>query len=299
MEKSASQRSHVSAAAYIKDLILLVKPNVLFMNALMTLGGFAIAPRSDLLLCLKAIVGTALAIASAGILNMYLERDTDGLMKRTADRPLPQKRVSPAVALTIGLICGIASMVVLYFTVNPLTALLAFAALFVYAGIYTPLKTVTPLALQIGAFAGAMPPLMGWTAATGKIELPGLALCAVLYIWQLPHVIAISIYRREDYEKAGIRTIVVVAGSERSALHAFIYTIFLMFVAALPVVIGMAGWAYLTLSIIAGLFFLRSAFICMRNSSGENARIMFFTSLFYLPSLIAGFAVDAIVKQFI
>ncbi|HNJ36284.1 MAG TPA: protoheme IX farnesyltransferase, partial [Leptospiraceae bacterium] len=180
---------------FLKELALLTKPNVLVMNALMTLGGLAMASRMDVSLGLKTMVGTVLAIAAAGTLNMYLERDADGLMKRTADRPLPAHRIGASVALISGLAMSTLSILELYFLVNPLTCLLAIAALLIYVCVYTPMKYKSPVALHVGSIAGAIPPLMGWTAARNEIQVGGLVLFAILYFWQLPHVTAISIYR--------------------------------------------------------------------------------------------------------
>lgn len=278
------------ALAFVKELVLLTKPNVLFMNALMTLGGLAMAARIDIALSIKAMIGTALAIAAAGTLNMYLERDTDGLMKRTAGRPLPGKRIAAKTALFFGLITATVSLVVLYFMVNPLTAVLAAVALVVYVCLYTPMKYKSPYALHIGSIAGAMPPLMGWTAATGRIESGGLVLFALLYFWQLPHVVAISIYRNDDYAAAGIRTLPAVLGPVRAARHGFAYTIVLFFAGLLPLLMGMAGILYAVVSVLAYLYFFRWAWLCLRNPAGETPRKMFFASLIYLPVIVAALA---------
>ncbi len=278
----------------LADFWALTKPSIVRMNVLMTLGGWVLADASfrDLTL-LWTLLGTALAVASANAMNMYLERDIDGLMTRTANRPLPAGRMHPPVAAVFGAVLGLGSLALLGLAVNVLTAGLALAALVLYVAVYTPMKRKGPIALLIGAVPGAAPPLMGWTAATGQIELPGLVLFAILVAWQIPHFIAIALYRQDDYERAGVKVMPIVRGERVAKVQALAWTTALVPLSLLLIPLEVAGWIYGSVALVAGLWFLSWSVRGMKADAGVPwARRFFFASLVYLPLLVLGLVVD-------
>lgn len=294
-EATASPR--VRGLSVVSELWQLTKPKVTRMNLFMTLGGLALAGASfKSWLILWTVLGTALAVASANALNMYLERNTDGLMARTANRPLPTGRLAPWAALAFGVLLGVASLVVLAVAVNLVTTLIAGAAILLYVLVYTPMKRLSPLALVVGAVPGAAPPLMGWTAETGSIDLPGLVLFAILLVWQLPHFIAIALYRQTDYERAGVRAVPIVRGDRVAKAQALAWTTALVPISLLLVPLEVAGFIYGSVALIAGLWFLSWSLRGLRRDAGVPwARRFFFASLVYLPVLVLGLVVDVAV----
>ena len=280
----------------VRDLIALAKPRVTLLNMIIAVFGMFMAPqRPDLVTMLLAVLGIACAVASANTLNMVWERDTDGLMKRTADRPLPSGRLSVVPAAISGVVLAIVSMAFLILGVNGLPALLAGAAIVPYAFVYTPLKRITPLALLSGAVPGAAPPLLGWTAATGTIDGGGLTLFLILLVWQLPHFLAITLYLKSDYERAGIRTVSTVRGDQAAKVQALAYATLLIPVSLLPVSFGLGGWVYISIALALGVWFWSIGLKGLRPRSGARwARRFFLASLLYLPALMAVLMVDAI-----
>ncbi|HEU4731012.1 MAG TPA: heme o synthase, partial [Kofleriaceae bacterium] len=189
------------------DLVALVKPRIMIMALVTTAGAMSLAPGVvPAGRALWLILGTALIVGSANTLNMWLEREIDCLMVRTRNRPLPQRRLDPRTALAFGAIQGALSLPALAM-VNLVTAALGLVALVTYVGVYTPMKQRSHWATWIGAIPGALPALMGWTAATGKIQPGGLAVFGVLFFWQIPHFHAIALYRQRDYDAAGLKTL--------------------------------------------------------------------------------------------
>lgn len=282
----------------LADLLTLTKPNIVVMCLTMTVAGMWLAPgRLDWFTALWTLLGTALAIGSANALNMYLERDIDALMTRTRHRPLPAGRLDPRTALLFGLLLGALSIALLAPLVNGITALLAGFAIVTYVLVYTPLKRRTHWAMPIGTIPGAMPPLLGWTAVTGSIELPGLVLFAILAFWQVPHYIAISIYRRSDYERGGIRALPIVRG-ERAARRQALAIAALLLPASLALVpLGVVGWAYLIPVAAAGLFFFGVGVLRLTERAGlKGARQFFFASLIYLPALGVGLMANLVFR---
>jgi protoheme IX farnesyltransferase len=277
--------------------IVLTKPTITALSVLMAAGGLVLAPvKLNLLTAVLALLGTAFAVASANVLNMYLERETDGLMKRTRSRPLPSGRMNPNAALGFGIGLGVAAMLLLAIGVNVITAVLGCFALLAYVFVYTPLKRKTPLALIIGAVPGAIPPLMGWTAATGEISAPGLVLFAILLLWQLPHFLAIAMYSKADYARAGILTVPVVRGDRVARLQALAYATMLVPVSLLLVPLGVAGWLYFSVASAVGVWFALKGFRGFTPAAGTRwARQFFFASLIYLPVLTAGLMLDALI----
>lgn len=276
------------------DLWQLTKPGVTRMCLLTTAGGLALAPgHIGWLAGLGTVLGAALAVGGANAANMWWERDTDKLMARTRRRPLPTGRVSPVVALAFAIALSLGSLVVLSIAANLLTAGLALFALVGYVLVYTPLKYKTPLALVIGAVPGAIPPLLGWTAVTDSLDPGGLVLFGILLVWQIPHFLAISLYRKSDYAKAGIRVVPVVRGDAVAKIQAVGWAMILVPLSAMLTPLGVAGSLYMWFAMLLGMVFLGWAFTGLDNRAGARwARGYFLASLIYLPALALALAVD-------
>ncbi|MEZ4266048.1 MAG: heme o synthase [Myxococcota bacterium] len=283
--------------ATIRDYAELTKPSITRMCLLMTAAGLGLAPGdASLTVIIGALAGTALAVGSANALNMWWERKSDRLMVRTRTRPLAEERISPVAALVFSLCVGVAGLALLAITTNALTTLLGFIALASYVLIYTPLKYRTPLALVIGAVPGAMPPLMGWTAVTNSLDAPGLVLFGILLLWQMPHFLAISLFRKHDYARAGIRIVPVVRGDEVARRQAVAWATGLVPVSLLLTPLGVTGTLYLVIALMSGLAFLGFAITGLRQTTGPSWAYRFFiASLIYLPLLTAGFVLDRLV----
>jgi protoheme IX farnesyltransferase len=284
-----------SLAGIVRDLVSLTKPRITLLVVVTAAGGMWLAPeRPALVAALVALLATALVVSSANALNCWMERDSDRHMSRTAKRPLPAGRLDARLALGFGLGLGAVAVPALSLAVNPLTGLLGAFALVSYVWIYTPLKQRSWTALLVGAVPGALPPLMGWTAATGKLELPGIVLFGILFLWQVPHFIAIALFRREEYERAGIRVMPSVLGERRAKLHAVLYCAALVPLSLLLVPLGVAGKIYAAVALVLGAVFLGVCVRGLRPGAGAAwARKLFGISLVYLTLLFAALVVDA------
>ena len=233
------------------------KPRVTTMVVFTTAIGLWLAPGTiGLARTAILLAGTTLLVASANMLNSWYERDTDALMVRTRTRPIPSGRMDPWVGLATGIGLGVFAIPLLAVAINPLTALLGMIAHATYVLAYTPLKRVTPFALEVGAIPGAIPPLMGWTAATGALALPGWFLFAVLFFWQLPHFLAIAIYLEEDYRRGGLEVLSVSRGAATASRRLALYTIAVVAVSLFAQPLGLAGPAYTWIAAILGLGFV-------------------------------------------
>jgi len=267
------------------DLVALVKPRIMVMALLTAAGAMSLAPG---MVATSAAVwllaGTALIVGSANTLNMWLERDIDCLMARTKNRPLPGGRLHANTALAFGALQGIAALPLLA-VAGPIPAALGLLALILYVGAYTPMKQRSHWSVWLGAVPGAMPALMGWTTATGRIDLAGLAVFGVLFFWQVPHTHAIGIYRQREYDAAGLKTLPSTHGlaTARRAILAFL--VVQVAVSVLPAYFGVAGTAYLITAIALGAMVLAQGF--GGDGSAKWARNVFLTSIVYLPILFA------------
>lgn len=279
----------------LRDIIALAKPRISTFVLITCAGGLWLAP-GDLSLptLIAALLGTIGIVAAANALNCYLERDSDKHMLRTRSRPLPAGRLQPAWALGFGALMTLISLPLLALAVNSVTALLAAIALVSYVWVYTPMKQHSPAALLVGAIPGAMPPLMGYTAVTGRIEWPGLVLFAIMFVWQVPHFIAISIYRRREYEKAGIITLPTKRGPIIARRHLIAWAIVLLPTSLLLVPLQAAGPIYAAIVTLLGLIFIAYG---LRGRTDPNpgrwARAVFLYSLIYITVLFAALLVDA------
>lgn len=289
MSISESTTQVAKQATILSDLGELSKARLSFLVLLTTLVGFLFAWNGpmDYTLLASTLLGTALSAAGAAALNQWLERDLDSMMPRTADRPLPARRMHPSDALLFGLLCSGSGVALLALLVNPLTAVLSFLTITIYALLYTPLKRVSELNTLLGAVPGALPPLLGWTAATGHTGLGGWILFLILWFWQMPHFLAIAWLYRDQYEAAGFRMI-----STRdpegcaTAWQALIYSAALLAVTLLPGLLGFASpwYFFAALALGAAMLFLAGDFVRRRDIG--SARRLFFGSIIYLPLLL-------------
>jgi len=278
------------AAAFVE----LTKPRITFLIVLTSAAGFALASTNiNYLGMLSAMFGIGLLSSGIATLNQYMERDLDGLMRRTADRPLPTGKLYPWEALVFGIGLTVAAEIYLAVLVNPLSALLGLTVIAGYLFGYTPLKTRTSLSTLVGAFPGAVPPLVGWTAARGELSLEGWVLFAILFLWQFPHFLAIAWMYREDYARAGILMLPVVEPDGRvTGQQIVIYTLMLLPVSLLPTVLGISGNVYLAGAIVLGGLFLYSALKAAFSQSRQQARRLLLASVLYLPLLFVLMVVD-------
>lgn len=283
---------------FLVDLVELTKPRLATLVLFTTGVGILVAPVDlPLVEAVEAMLLTAMVVASGTTLNMYLERDVDGLMRRTADRPLPTGRMSPRVALVFGVVLLLVSIPLLAWRVNLLTAGLGLMAWVVYLFAYTPLKRRSVAAVYVGAVPGATPVLMGWTAATGALEGPALALFAILFLWQIPHFIAISIFRRDEYDAAGLKVLPVEYGHRHSIWHMFGTCLGLIVASLLPILYHVGGPLYTITALLLAAGSLIGALWGMRPDSGPRwARGYFFGTLIYLPVLLGVLVVDQFVR---
>jgi protoheme IX farnesyltransferase len=280
----------------VRDLVSLAKPRVTSLVLVTAGGGMWLAPgRLSPARALLALGGTALAVAAANALNCWLERDTDGRMERTKNRPLPAGRLAPRLALAFGLALAVASLPLMALGGGLLTAGLGLVALVSYVGLYTPLKRISPKALVVGAVPGALPPLMGWTSVTGNLDAGGLALFGILFLWQLPHFLAIALHRHADYAKAGIQVTPVARGDRAARWHAVLWTVALVPITLLLQPLGVAGTGYTVVAAILGATFLAWTLAGLRRTAGTPwAKGLFRFSLAYLTVLFIALGVFAV-----
>jgi len=290
-EVVAPPSAKARAAAYLE----LTKPRITFLIVLTSAAGFCLGSRGavNYLTFTHAMIGIALLSSGIATLNQFMERDLDGLMRRTESRPLPSGRLFPFEALWFGVVLTVGAELYLALSVNVLTAVMGITVIVGYLFLYTPLKTRTSLSTAVGAFPGAMPPLMGWTAARGEIDVAAWVLFAILFLWQLPHTLAIARLYREDYARAGVRVLAVMdpdgAATGRQIVLA---SVGLLAVSVLPAVMGWTGAVYLVGAVILGLAFVAVGAGQAWEPSALAARRVVLASILYLPLLLCLWAVD-------
>jgi len=280
----------------LADFYELTKPRMNFLVLVTTMVGFYMALRhgwQGWALMLHTLAGTALAAAGASVLNQYVEREHDAKMSRTAGRPLPAGRVAPLEALLFGVTLGASGVVYLAALVNPLTAALGALTIATYVFLYTPMKRWTTLCTVVGAVPGAIPPMMGWTAATASLSAEAWALFGILFFWQMPHFLAIAILYRDDYAAGGFKMLPVV-DEELSVTgrQMVLYALALVPVSLLPVALRMAGLGYGLAAVVLGLAFLGFSVKCAFGKGRGEARALFLASIVYLPLLLAAMMLD-------
>lgn len=279
----------------VADYLELSKSRIVFMVVITTAAGFLFAAKSvDPLLLLHTLVGTALVAAGTNALNQYVEREHDAKMHRTRTRPLPAGRITPRAALIFSSAVAIIGTLYLALAVNWLTAFLGAFTLTSYIFVYTPLKRVSTICTIIGAIPGAIPPLMGWTAATNHIALGGWIVFGILFFWQLPHFMAISWMHRDDYARGGFAMLSVRDGDGTAvARQAIYYSLALLAVSVMPWWFGMTGIAYLAGAVICGAVLLAMSVRFFFDRGVRNARSLFMISNLYLLTVMLLLVVNA------
>jgi heme o synthase len=279
----------------LKDLIILMKPQITSLVLITTAGGIWMAPGPIRLEALiAAILGTLGVVVGANTMNCYIERDSDKFMGRTKNRPLPAGRLSAKKALIYGLLLTVISTFALWRWVNLTTTYLAAIAFISYVWVYTPMKRLSPQALVVGSVPGALPPLMGWTAVTGSIDPPGLILFGILFFWQIPHFIAIAFYRQNEYEKAGLKTYPSQYGHLNSITQGVIWSALLVATSLMLAPLGVAGWIYTSIACILGAILLWYSLLGFwAPQRNAWARKFFLFTLIYLTVLFAALVIDA------
>lgn len=279
----------------LQDYRELMKPGITTMVVLTALAGFYLgsAGQLDLPLLIHTLIGTGLVAGGGGALNNYLERDADARMHRTKNRPLPAGRMSPNHVLIFGSLISLLGLIYLAVGVNGITTLLAGISWISYVLIYTPLKRISPLATLVGAIPGALPPMGGWTAATGEIAFGGWILFTLLFMWQLPHFLSIAWLCKEDYARGGFPMLTVLKDSKNlTGRQMMLYSAALLVVSLVPAVTGMAGVVYLIGAFTAGIIFLALNVLVARSSTQLAARRVLWASILYLPFVLILLMVD-------
>jgi protoheme IX farnesyltransferase len=282
----------------VRDYVDLLKPRVMSLVVFTGLVGVMIAPvHIHPFEAFLAVLAIALGSGAAGAINMWYERDIDALMTRTANRPLPAGRVAPDDALGLGVLLSIFSVLLMALATNFVAAALLTAAILFYVFVYTIwLKRRTPQNIVIGGAAGAFPPMIGWAAATGDVSAVGLSLFLLIFLWTPPHFWALALYRSDDYRRAGVPMLPVVAGPRATKKQMLLYTLVLVPVALAPTLLGAVGWLYGTVALALSLGFIAHAVIVWRAADDRRghgaARRMFKFSLLYLAVLFAALPLD-------
>jgi protoheme IX farnesyltransferase len=282
------------SAAWFAAMVRLGKPRITGMVVITFLGGLWLAP-GDIAhwRTIMTLIGTALLVAAANALNMYMERDADALMERTRDRPLPRAVVSPEAALAFGTGLTCVGLALVFLASNMLTGLLGLLAVSGYVAVYTPLKRVSGAAVFVGAIPGALPPLMGWTAVTGRLDAPGLALFGVLFLWQIPHFLAIATYRGADYARAGFKVLPLTISVRATRATMFIFSVVLVAVTIVLEPLHVAGPRYAMVAALLGAVFIGWAAAGFRPAAENRwARSLFVYSIVYLTLLFVALVVD-------
>jgi protoheme IX farnesyltransferase len=279
-----------AASVRLADYLALTKPRISVLVLLTVSAGFALgsADRWQPVLLASALFGIALVAAASSAFNQWLERESDGLMARTASRPLPAGRLSATEVVSFGLLAGTGGTLWLAYYVNATTAVLSAVTLLMYAGVYTPLKRRTSFCTAVGAIPGALPPVLGWAASGAPLDIAAFSLFAVLFLWQFPHFLAIGWIYRADYSRAGLKMLPARGRLPHvTGLMAVGYALALVPLSLFPAFCGLAGNAYLAVSLVLGAGYLAAAMRFAASESLKTARLLLWTSLIYLPVLLA------------
>jgi protoheme IX farnesyltransferase len=301
MKSSAAVVSSVVASSRVKpayragDFVTLTKPRLNFLVLITTLAGMYLgAPEGvPLAILVHGLVGTALVAGGAAALNQVWERETDSLMRRTRLRPIPGGRLRIADGTWFGILLAGTGLVELTWKVNALSAAVAAATLVSYVFVYTPLKKRSSLSTLVGAVPGALPPVIGWAAATGTISIPAIVLFGIVFLWQMPHFLAIAWLYRDDYERAGIPLLPVLEpDGRRTGQQALLYAAALWPVSLLPAVVGIADAPYSIVATVLGFGLIALSALFARDRTTKTARHLFLYSITYLPLLWAALVID-------
>lgn len=287
------------ATATFRDYLELTKPRLSLLSVLTALVGYLAArPPHDWVRLALVIVGTSLAAGGVAALNQWLEHDTDARMKRTADRPIPAGKVATGSAFVMGTLMCIAALFLLFAKVNSLAAMFTLFTIASYLGWYTPWKKWSPWSTEVGAIAGAFPPLIGWSAGEGKVTALGWILFGVLLFWQIPHFMAVAWTHRRDYSAVDFPMLPANDPSgRRAAAWSLVNAVALVLVSLLPTILGLATRAYGLAALIMGLWFWWRALAFLRADERDaTARKLFLASIIYLPVVLGALVADRMIN---
>lgn len=280
--------------------VVLTKPDVTFLVVITTIAGFylgSVGPL-DWVRLLHTLGGTLLVAGGTAALNQYIEREMDAVMRRTAGRPLPSGQLQPREVLAFGVASIVAGAAWLVLAVNWLSASVALTTTVLYLGLYTPLKTRTTLSTAIGAIPGALPPMIGWAAAHGKLSLGGWILFAILFVWQFPHFMAIAWMYREDYARAGIKMLPTVDPKGHATFRQIVMSsAVLVWVSALPSIVGMAGMYYFFGALILGMLLLQVGLWANRSRTNSRAKWLMHATVAHIPLLLVWLILDKLAMR--
>lgn len=268
----------------VVEYALILKPRVMSLVVFTGWVGLMMAPGSiNLDAAIVAVLCIAVGAGASAAINMWYDRDIDIVMSRTANRPIPAGRLNPWEALCFGILLSVSSVITMAYWVNQSAAILLALTILYYVFIYTVwLKRRTPQNIVIGGASGALPPVIGWAAVTGDVGLGAIALFAIIFLWTPPHTWALALFRRGDYENAGVPMLPVVSGEEETRRQIVAYTVLMVASTAAPVLIGMSGWLYGAGAAVLGIEFLRRAWYMKKQADEAAARPLFLFSIFYL-----------------
>ena len=278
----------------VGDYVALLKPRVMSLVVFTALVGYTLAPgQLHPLLAFIAILAVAVGAGASGAINMWYDRDIDAVMLRTQKRPIPAGQISPENALTFGVVLAVGSIVVMGLAVNWVAAALLALTVLYYVFFYTMwLKRRTPQNIVVGGAAGAFPPMIGWAAASGDVAIESLVLFAIIFMWTPPHFWALALFRNDDYTRAGVPMMPVVAGEAETRRQILIYAVLLVPLGVLPAFIGMSSMLYGVVAAALGLNFIRLSWALMRSPDDSSARRLFGFSIVYLFLLFLGLVID-------
>ncbi|MCP4070210.1 MAG: protoheme IX farnesyltransferase [Hyphomicrobiales bacterium] len=293
LSRTGKQREFAGSLAMPHDYFVLLKPRVMSLVVFTAFVGLIMAPGNiHPFIALVAISAIAVGAGAAGALNMWYDADIDAIMSRTSNRPIPAGIVAPVSALTFGIFMAFMSVMILGVLVNWLSASLLAFTIFFYVIVYSHwLKRSTPQNIVIGGAAGAFPPVIGWVAVTNSIGIESIILFAIIFVWTPPHFWSLALFRSDDYKKAGIPMMPIVAGNRSTQNQIFGYSIALAIVGVLPWVLGFGGITYAMVSVVFGMAFVYFAFGVLRMSPSDDemkpAKKLFVFSIIYLFALFA------------
>jgi protoheme IX farnesyltransferase len=280
------------ARAYFQLLKFRLSFTVAFSSAIGYILG---ANELSLSKALLVMLGGLLVTGSANIINQVFEKDLDKMMRRTEGRPLPTGRITPNEAWVFCVILGVAGLSLLAYCFNPLTAALSLLSLILYGFIYTPLKTISPICVAVGAIPGGLPPMIGWVAATGFVGVPAWVLFGIQFMWQFPHFWAIAWVADDDYKRAGFRMLPSPGERDlRTAFQIMTYTVLLIPVSLLPLVLGISGRVSAGVALVCGVLFLLMTVQLMRTQDRKAALSIMFASFLYLPIVQIALVLDKV-----
>ena len=299
MKPSPAEMAHALPSAHrssaFADFVALTKPRLNLLVVLTSAAGYYLGSVAspDLTKMAQAVVGTALVAGGSAVLNQVYERDTDARMRRTRMRPLPDQRVTVQEAAVFGGVLSLAGLAVLAFATNWVAAALALATLIIYLAVYTPMKRTSGLSTLVGAVPGALPAVIGWSASRGNIAIGGWTLFAIVFLWQIPHFMAIAWMYRDDYRSAGFPMLPVVEPDGlRTGRQALLYAAALLPVSLGPTVVGLAGWVYFGIALVLGIGLIVLSAAFARSRTDRSARTLFLASIIYLPLIWTAMVLD-------